>query len=371
MSIINTKNIDDKYLKISLSILSMNSNFEIGTAIRLFKLIIHKITSERNKNASFRIRHYNDAIKILEKWDGTHCDDMSQMEAHFKSNGKKNPAKIISKLTELFETGKMVEAEEALKDPKVRAVINLCQVYGIGPAKANELWEKYEIDTVDKLKAKFKIQDDIIHGKQAIGLKYFDDLQERIPRNEVDAYNIKLKSICSSISSSIIMSINGSYRRGLPTSGDIDLMITSKTEDSSKLRKLLIKELTKQGIIKATMASGKKKFMGVVKLESEGFHKARHLDIIDTSPLDFPFAVLYFTGSGGFNSKMRAEALKLGYSMNEYCLSDKNTKVRIDSEIIQDKIGKDEFESEEDIFKFLDMKYVKPENRNIMTLSKQ
>ena len=344
---------------------------EISKAVGLFKLIIQKITSERAKNGSFRIRHYNDAIKILEKWDGTHYDDIKVMEQHFKNNGKKNPAKIIAKLNELLTTGTMADAEEALKDPKVRAVINLGKVYGIGPAKANELWEKYEIDTVDKLKAKFKTDSSIIHDKQAIGLKYFDDLEERIPRQEMDAYNSKLKEICNKVSSTIIMSINGSYRRGLPTSGDIDLMITSKTEDPSKLRKLLIKELTKQGIIQATMASGKKKFMGVVKLVSEGYTKARHLDIIDTDPTHFPFAVLYFTGSGGFNSKMRGEALKLGYSMNEYCLSDKNTKVPISKDVIKSKIGKESFECEEDIFEFLEMDYVSPPNRNTLTLSKQ
>ena len=57
--------------------------------------------------------------------------------------------------------------------------------------------------------------------------------------------------------------------------------------------------------------------------------------------------------------------------MNEYCLSDKNTKVPISSDIISDKIGKDSFETEEDIFQFLDMKYVKPQDRNTLTLSKQ
>ena len=367
----NHKNFDKKHLKIKLKILTSPINMEIVKAISLFKLIIQKITSERAKNGSFRIRHYNDAIKILEKWEGTHCDDITLMETHFKNNGKKNPAKIITKLKELIDTGTIADAEEALKDPKVRAVINLGKVYGIGPAKANELWEKYQIDTVEKLKAKFKTDSSIIHDKQAIGLKYFDDLEERIPRVEMDAYNQKLRTICSRVSSTIIMSINGSYRRGLPTSGDIDLMITSKTEDPSKLRKTLIKELTKEGIIQATMASGKKKFMGVVKLTSEGYNKARHLDIIDSDPKHFPFAVLYFTGSGGFNSKMRGEALKLGYSMNEFCLSDKNTKVPISSDVIQSKIGKDEFESEEDIFQFLEMNYVKPQDRNTLTLSKQ
>ena len=53
---------------------------------------------------------------------------------------------------------------------------------------------------------------------------------------------------------------------------------------------------------------------------------------------NFPFAVLYFTGSGAFNAKMRGNALKLGYSLNEYCLSDKDTKVEISPKVIKDKV---------------------------------
>ena len=48
--------------------------------------------------------------------------------------------------------------------------------------------------------------------------------------------------------------------------------------------------------------------MGIVKLENKGFNIARHMDIIDTEPEHYPFAVLYFTGSGGFNSMMRGVA---------------------------------------------------------------
>ena len=45
-----------------------------------------------------------------------------------------------------------------------------------------------------------------------------------------------------------------------------------------------------------------------------------HLDIIETTKEDYPFALLYFTGSGPFNVKMRKQALSLGYSLNEYGL---------------------------------------------------
>ena len=113
---------------------------------------------------------------------------------------------------------------------------------------------------------------------------------------------------------------------------------------------------------------GKKKFMGITKLD--GYTRYRHIDIIDTEIDQYPFAQLYFTGSGGFNSHMRMLALKKGYSMNEYCISDKKTKKPVTKEEIISKLGKEKFETEEDIFKFIDLDYVVPENRNTTTLSK-
>ena len=52
-----------------------------------------------------------------------------------------------------------------------------------------------------------------------------------------------------------------------------------------------------------------------------------------------------------FNIEMRNHALSLGYSLNEYGLK-KN------GEFINDK-----FETEEDIFKFLGIKYIEPKDR--------
>ena len=45
-----------------------------------------------------------------------------------------------------------------------------------------------------------------------------------------------------------------------------------------------------------------------------------------TTPAEYPFAILYFTGSMEFNAKMRGLALEKGLSMNEYSLKDSNTK---------------------------------------------
>ena len=108
--------------------------------------------------------------------------------------------------------------------------------------------------------------------------------------------------------------------------------------------------------------------MGITIIPCGEYH--RHMDIIDTDIDNYPFAQLYFTGSGGFNADMRAYALKQGYSLNEYCLSNKDTKVCISSDEISAKIGKPNFTDEKDIFDFLGMKYVVPEKRNVTTISK-
>ena len=90
--------------------------------------------------------------------------------------------------------------------------------------------------------------------------------------------------------------------------------------------------------------------MGIISIDNNPY---RHLDIVETTKQDYPFAILYFTGSGPFNVKMRKNALEQGYSINEYAMTVKKTGERV-NEI---------FNSEEDIFTFLNMKYKLPNER--------
>ena len=335
-----------------------------------FNVLIHLITFEGGKTAQFRIRQYSDIIKILKNYPKTELTNPGDIKNFLVSKGKKNPKKIMIRIEEYINKGYIQDAKDAMTNPQVRAIIELTKIYAIGPSKCKELYEKHGIVTIDDLRKKFKKDSSIINNKQIIGLTYHEDLEKRIPRAEVDKYNAVLKNICNEISPNLIMSINGSYRRGLLSSGDIDLLITGPKDQSEFLRKKLIETLKKKGIVKEVLASGKKKFMGIVKLEKHGYNIARHMDIIDTAPENYPFAVLYFTGSGGFNSMMRGVALTKGYSMNEYCLSHKKTKKPIESTLIQEKIGKTMFETEKDIFRFLDMDYVEPKDRNNITMNK-
>jgi len=342
--------------------------------IAILDILTQKYTANIDNipTATFKARSYNKMLGILVKYPETHITKAEQITDFFKENDVAKPVKVGIITEEYLKTGKNIEAIEAQKRPELKSIMNLTKIYAIGPANAKKLYAAHKIVTITGLRNQLKKTPDILNNKQKLGLKYYTDLQKRIPRSEIDKYKTILETFCEEVSPNIDMSINGSYRRGLEESGDIDVLITSKNpdDDTSALRNKLIKNLHKAGIIKEILAKGKKKFMGISKLESEGFTIARHMDIIDTSKDQYPYAQLYFTGSGGFNSMMRANALKQGYSLNEYTLSHKLTKKPVESSLIMSKIGKDRIIKEQDIFEFLGMEYVAPENRNKVTISK-
>ena len=94
---------------------------------------------------------------------------------------------IMEKFKEYIETGKL----ELLEREKNKPEYVLSNVYGIGPIKARELVDKEGIKTIQELREK---QESVLNVVQKIGLKYYEDIQERIPRGEIDEYNEVFKN---------------------------------------------------------------------------------------------------------------------------------------------------------------------------------
>jgi len=351
-----------------------NTGRPIKPFLLKLKYLIHKhqINLEKDPAASFKGRVYGKAITILSNYPHENIISKKHIETFLKANGFKNPAKIIVKSNEYIDTGTVGVADRILTIPALVSAINLTKIYGVGSKKAQSLFNDYGIHTLSQLQEEVILHPKILNAKQKIGLEYYEDLQLRIPRDEMIAYNKVLTKISKKISPYLVFSVAGSFRRGLSNSGDIDVLITSSNPSvsPSSLRKQFIEALEKKGIIRAVLANGKIKFMGITKLEDKGFSTARHIDIIDTPLKEYPFALFYFTGSGGFNVATRGTALKLGYTLNEKYIYNKKTKKPVSSSVILGKIGKNSFETERDIMEFLDMKYVSPQKRNTITISK-
>ena len=250
---------------------------------------------------------------------------------------------IVKKFEEYITTGDLRLLQRERADPK-----NIfSEIYGIGPKKAQSIVEK-GITTIAQLREK---QDEVLNPTQKIGLQYYEDILKRIPRSEIDTYATTFEKIFNDVKSpESEFEIVGSYRRGAKTSGDIDVIITGNKDDF----KQFIDKLLEQKIIVELLTRGPTKSLVIAKLPDSD--SVRRVDFLYASKEEYPFAILYFTGSKVFNTVMRGRALSLGYSLNEHGLYKMEGKKK------GDKLDQS-FSDEQAIFTFLKMKYKEPNQR--------
>ena len=286
----------------------------------------------KKKGDNIRSRIYSRALDtvLAEENDIT---DVNQME------GKPHIGPtILSKMNEYIKTGTLSIFESEKDNP----LTWLTDIHGIGPKKAVELIEK-GIRNIDELRER---QDDLLNNVQKIGLKYYEDTIKRIPREEINEYNELFRKEFKKIADKDSQyEIVGSFRRGAKTSGDVDVIITSKNPD---VFKQFVESLKATGIILEILSCGNTKCLVIAKLKGNAI--ARRVDFMYSPPDEYPFAVLYFTGSKAFNTVMRGHSLKMGISLNEHGFYEKEV-----GEKKGDKLDKN-VKTEEDIFKVLNMK---------------
>ena len=263
--------------------------------------------------------------------------------------------KITEKIKEILLTGKCRKSDNVLNDSKNKSIKELTSVHGIGIKQANDFYTQ-GIRGITDLK---KIKDTLPSTIQK-GLKYYDDIQIKIPREEItELFKILEEELYQILDKSILKTeVVGSYRRGKKFCGDMDVIITRI--DSGKICGILhalIERLTLRKIIIDTLTMSDKNdinceiFMGISQLNEKTLY--RRIDIKVYEKSFFPFAILYFTGSAYFNRSMRLFAKKKGYHLSDKELSDRITGIKI------------QCNSEEDIFKALSLNYQKPEERDI------
>ena len=254
---------------------------------------------------------------------------------------------IMEKLSEYTRTGTLQILEREKNNP----VNILGDIYGVGPKKAKELVEA-GITSIAQLRSN---ADEFLNDTQKVGLKYYEDILQRIPRSEIDEYNAIFKKIFISVSEKSVSESNyeivGSYRRGAQSSGDIDVIITST---NGVVFKEFIDTLIKKGIILEVLSRGPSKCLVIAKIPSSSF--ARRVDFLYTSPEEYPFSVLYFTGSKVFNTVMRHQALTMELTMNEHGMNSISGKKK------GEKVAHI-FKNEKDIFDYLNLVYKAPSER--------
>jgi DNA polymerase beta len=301
---------------------------------------------ERIKKEPFKVKAYEKVIDSIELFD-KNIETPEDIKL-LKGVGKKIEDKII----EFLNTGNIAEVDSVLIDPQFILGNKLKGIYGVGPAKITELMTK--IKDFDELKE----HPELLNDKQKIGLKYYDDMNIRIPIAEGKQHFKIVHKILNNLYTGIEFEFVGSFRRKNKDLGDIDILIKNQ---SGLILKDVIKQLEDKTYVIEKLAQGNNKFMGICKLSPE--LPARRIDILIAEPSYYYFALLYFTGSYNFNIHMRKIALKKGLSLSEYGFKEANAANAgvVNNKNIIDTT--DTIRSEEDIFKYLDMAFVEPHKR--------
>lgn len=246
---------------------------------------------------------------------------------------------IMKKIKEIIETSHLAVADEIRKDPSINVIESFMNVYGIGRVKATKLFNDNKLGSIDELKKASEENPKLLNANQKKGLLYYDELLHRIPYKEMQLHEKILKEALDPYETEIV----GSYRRKEETSGDIDVLVKCPSGE-----KIIMEDLIKKlppSYIQNTLAIGEKKFMGICKIGDIN----RRIDILITPEDEYAFAVLYFTGSAKFNIGVRKIAQSMGLRMNEHGFEPKTALPM--------------FRTESDIFEYLGIHYVEPENR--------
>jgi len=159
---------------------------------------------------------------------------------------------------------------------------------------------------------------------------------KRVTREEAAALYTQIRDDLGVAGVGHYSTLCGSYRRGLPTCGDLDIVIVLSEGLSEKFDEWCLAKLGAQ-------KSGKPARKGLIDGVQVEFYVA--------SPANFGTQIQMWTGSARYNVKLRRAAKKMGYSMSQYGFRNKETGVLV------------ECSDERAVFDFLGLDYVQPKDR--------
>ncbi len=300
----------------------------------------------------FRVRAYRNAARSI----GDSSDSILELAGSHPEQLTSIPGigkDIASKIRELAETGTFTQLEE-LKAQFPIGLYKIMQLPGVGPKKAALLFRELQIQTIEELKAAAeagtisKLKGFGKKSEQAIltGLAQLSAFGERVSiavaRSDAEQILKDLLSVPGVQNGSIA----GSCRRRLESCGDLDLLVTSSSDD-------VMDALSRHRLVTEVLSRGPTKLR--VRLR-DGIE----LDLRNVPDESFGAALQYFTGSKEHNIVIRRRAIDRGLKLNEYGLFREEQLVA----------GR----TEEEIYAALDLDWIPPElreNRGEIELAEQ
>jgi len=255
------------------------------------------------------------------------------------------------KIRVLLESGRLPLREELAREVP-ESLLELLKIPNFGPRKAAALWKQRGITTLEQLAQAAEAGK--LQGLPGFGPKVIQQIREGIDfvhraagRTRLgDAWPVaeQFRAAVEQIEGVRKAVTAGSLRRGRETIGDLDLLCVAEEGPA------VVQRFTQLPGVVRVQAAGDTKGSVVVRLEEEQ-ERDIQVDLRVVPEESFGAAWMYFTGSKEHNIRLRELALKHGWTLNEYALSQLNSGKVIASR------------TEEEIYEKLGLPWIPPELR--------
>lgn len=260
----------------------------------------------------FKVRAYRTGAEIVESFSG----DIMKLAAENQLSGIKGLGEALrDKLHEMAVTGRL-EFYEKLKAHFPDSIFELFDIQGLGPKKIAALHTEFGVASVADLKRVCESGE--ISRLAGFAAKTVAKILESIAFREQHASEFRLDQVHALVLEILEAlrghpavsraEVCGSFRRGKETVHDLDFLVATKEAEA------VIEFFVTLPVVSDVIARGE------TKAAIHATHGVQ-CDLRVVSSAEFPFALMYFTGSKEHNVAIRQRALARGWSLNEYALS--------------------------------------------------
>jgi DNA polymerase (family 10) len=254
---------------------------------------------------------------------------------------------IEAKIVEVVDDGE-IHALTKRKAEVPAEVATFMRLPGLGPKTARRIWQELGITTVAGLKAAAEAQQ--LRGHAGIGAGTEEKIAAALakpqaaqgPRRSLLGTTLpKLRAVVGELRehpASVEVSLAGSARRMRETVRDLDIIATA-TDPQALVDHFcslpFVVDVAAKGSTKATVVS----------------HDGYRFDLRVVPPESYGNLLQHFTGSKNHNVALREDAVRRGFSVSEYSVTEVET-------------GEEHrFAREEDVYRFLGYDWIPPELR--------
>ena len=287
----------------------------------------------------FKTRAYYNAAKTL-----SGITNLDELIKEKKLKEIKGIGEALSKkIEEYSETGKMEYYEELTKEVP-GSLLELMEIPNLGPKKIKVLYDVLGITNIGELEYACK-ENRLVHltgfgeksqEKVLKGIEFLKRHKGEFLFGDIYHEAEGIKKSISAIIAPEWVDVCGSIRRRKEIVRDMDILVAAESHEKVTSFFVSIPEAEEVLVTGDTKTS--------VRMKS-----GIEADLRVVSEKEFPYALMYFTGSKEHNVRLRGIAKKKGWKLNEYGLFDGENLVQC--------------KSEEEIYHALGLPFIHPELR--------